>query len=148
MILLCVVWQPLPDMVWHVEEPFAYWFLVFLFGFGWLFSLYATFLIDHADLLGLQQAFSYWREKPYIPVTFQVVSVYKYIRHPIMLGTICGLWATPSMSMGHLVLAIGFTVYILIGIYFEERDMIKTYGDVYTTYQQNTSMLFPFFKKT
>ena len=117
MILLCGLWQPLPELVWNVENHLAYWVLIGLFGFGWLFSLYATFLINQFDLLGLRQVFLYWRVKPYTPVPFKVVSVYKYIRHPIMSGTIIGLWATPTMSMGHFVLAIGFTVYIFIGKY-------------------------------
>jgi len=145
LILLCWLWQPLPAIVWRVENPLGYWTLVGLFWFGWLFSLYATFLIDQFDLIGLRQVYLYLRGQPYTPVPFKVISVYKYIRHPIMLGTIIGLWATPSMSVGHLMLAIGFTIYIFIGIRFEERDMMDIHGEFYEKYRQKTSMVVPFF---
>ena len=142
--LLCWQWQPLPAIIWHIENPIGYWMLVGLFGFGWLFSLFATSLMDSVDLSGLRQVYLYWRDKPYTLPPFQVVSVYKYIRHPIMLGTIIGLWATPTMSVGHLLLATGFTVYILIGIHFEEKNMLESHGELYQKYQQETSRLIPF----
>ena len=93
--------------------------------------------------MGLQHISSYMRGEPYTQVSFQVVSVYKYIRHPIMLGTIIGLWAIPLMSVGHLILAIGFTVYIFIGIYFEEKSMMEVHGEMYKKYQRETSMIIP-----
>ena len=144
LILLCWQWQPIPDVIiWQVENPFGYWTLWGLFGFGWLFSLFATGLIDQFDLLGLRQIYQYLGDKPYQPVPFKVVAVYQYIRHPIMLGTIIGVFATPTMTIGHLLLALGFTIYIFIGIYFEEKDMLRTHGDRYVKYQQETTMLIP-----
>jgi protein-S-isoprenylcysteine O-methyltransferase Ste14 len=147
LILLCWLWQPLPAVVWQVENPIGYGILVGLFWFGWLFSLFATFLIDQFDLIGLRQVYLYLRGQPYTPVPFKVISVYKYIRHPIMLGTIIGLWATPSMSVGHLMLAIGFSIYIFIGIRLEEKDMMDIHGEFYQKYRQKTSMVMPFFLK-
>jgi protein-S-isoprenylcysteine O-methyltransferase Ste14 len=144
LMLLCWQWQPLPAVIWHIENPIGYWALVWLFVFGWLFSFFAASLIAQFDLIGIQQVYLYWRDKPYTPPPFQVVSVYKYIRHPIMLGTIIGLWATPTMSVGHLLLATGFTVYIFIAIHFEEKNMVESYGKLYQKYQQETSKLIPF----
>jgi len=92
----------------------------------------------------------YYRNQTYTPIPFKTVAIYKYIRHPIMLGTIIGLWATPTMSLGHFVLALSFTVYIFIGIYFEERDMLKSSGEFYGQYRQQTSKFLPrlkFFSK-
>ncbi|HDN25922.1 MAG TPA: isoprenylcysteine carboxylmethyltransferase family protein [Thioploca sp.] len=147
LILLCWQWQPLPDRVWQVENPIGYWVLIGLFWFGWLFSFFAGSQIDQSDLIGLRQVYLYWRGKPYTEVPFKVVSVYKYIRHPIMLGTIIGLWATPTMSVGHLILAIGFTVYIFIGIHFEEKDMKALHGESYDKYRQETSKVLPILLK-
>ena len=147
LILLCWLWQPLPNKVWEVENPIGYGVLIGLFCFGWLFSVFATFLIDPSDLSGLRQVYQYLHDKPYTPVPFQVVSVYKYIRHPIMLGTMIGLWATPTMSVGHLMLAIGFSLYIFIGIRLEEKDMRDIHGEFYKQYQQKTSMIIPLFLK-
>ncbi|MEK8019824.1 MAG: methanethiol S-methyltransferase [Candidatus Parabeggiatoa sp.] len=145
LILLIWQWQPLPAVIWHVENPIGYWTLFGLFWFGWLFSFFATSLINPFDLIGLRQVYLYWHDKPYTALPFQVVSIYKSIRHPIMLGTIIGLWATPTMSVGHLILAIGFTVYIFIGIHFEEKNMVTDFGEVYEQYQQHTSKVIPNF---
>jgi methanethiol S-methyltransferase len=147
-LLLCGFWQPLPQVIWQVENSIGSITLWALFWFGWLFSLYATFLIDHFDLMGVRQVYLYWRGIPYTSVPFQVRTVYNYIRHPIMLGTLIGMWATPMMSVGHLWLSIGFSLYILIGSRLEERDMKNVHGEFYENYRQKTSMIVPsFFKR-
>jgi methanethiol S-methyltransferase len=143
LILLIWQWQPLPAVIWKVENTIGYWILFGLFWFGWLFSGLAGSLINPYDLIGLRQVYLYCHNKPYTPIPFQVVSIYTVIRHPIMLGVIISLWATPTMSLGHLILAIGFTLYILIGIHFEEKDMVGVFGNTYEQYQQRTSKLIP-----
>ncbi len=146
-LLLCGFWQPLPQMIWQIENPVGAVILWALFWFGWLFALYATFLIDHFDLVGIRPVYLYWRGIPYTPVPFQIRSAYHYIRHPIMLGTFIGIWATPLMSLGHLWLSIGFSLYILIGSRLEERDMRNVHGEFYENYRQKTSMIMPSFSR-
>jgi len=142
--LLCWLWQPIPVVIWQVDNVIGYWLLYGLFAFGWLFLNYAGSLIDIFDLFGVRQVYLYWRGMPYTPVPFKEISVYKYIRHPVMLGIIIGVWAIPLMTVGHLLLALGFTIYIFIGIYYEEQDMKKTFGETYQKYQQNTYLFVPF----
>jgi protein-S-isoprenylcysteine O-methyltransferase Ste14 len=147
LILLCWLWQPLPTIVWQITHPAGYGVLQGLFWFGWLLSLLATFLINHFDLLGIRQVYLYWQGQPYSPVPFREVLIYKQIRHPIMLGTLIGFWATPTMTVGHLLLALGFSGYIFIGIRFEEQDMLNIHGEFYQKYRQKTSMvMFPLWK--
>jgi protein-S-isoprenylcysteine O-methyltransferase Ste14 len=99
--------------------------------------------------MGLRQTYLYWQGQAYTPVQFSVKSIYNHIRHPIMLGTLICLWATPNMTVGHLLFASGFSLYIFIGIYFEERDMHNTHGEFYGQYCQKTSMIMPtFIRKT
>jgi len=141
--LLGWLWQPLPTVIWQIENPFGYFTLWGLFGLGWLLSLYATFLVDHFDLFGLRQVYLYLMGLPYVPVPFKEQSIYRYIRHPIMLGILIGFWATPTMTLGHLLLAGGFSLYIFIGIRLEEQDMQRTHGKHYEKYQQKTSMIMP-----
>jgi protein-S-isoprenylcysteine O-methyltransferase Ste14 len=145
LLVLFWQWQPVPTVVWQVNHSLGYWILWSLFGSSWLFALYATSLIDHFDLLGLRQVYLYFRGEPYTPVAFKEVSVYRYIRHPIMLGTLIGLWATPLMTLGHLLLAIGFSIYIFIGIRLEEDDMKDIHGEWYEHYRRKTSMVMPLF---
>ncbi|CAK0774435.1 Methanethiol S-methyltransferase 1 [Gammaproteobacteria bacterium] len=146
LLILSWNWQPLPIIIWRVI-PFPYFpylLLVALFWLGWILALFSSSLIDIFDLTGLRQVYSYWRNAPYIPPKFKVVSLYRYIRHPVMLGILIGLWSTPTMTMGHLLLSMGFTIYIFIGIIYEERDLAKIFGDEYREYQKKTRIIIPF----
>lgn len=145
--LLCGLWQPLPTLVWQVENVWGYFLLEGLFWFGWIFAFYATFLVDHFDLVGLRQVYLFLRGIHYTPVPFKEHSLYRLTRHPIMLGTLLGLWATPTLSMGHLLLSLGLSIYIFIGIRLEEKDLSDVHGEDYAKYCQKTSMIMPIFGK-
>ena len=103
----------------------------------------ATFMIDHFDLLGLRQVYLRLTGKEYTAIELKTPMLYKYMRHPIMSGFIIAFWATPHMTQGHLLFAIITTGYILVGLYFEERDLINYYGEQYESYKQQVAMLFP-----
>jgi len=145
--LICWQWRPMPDAIWNIESPIGKAVLISLFWLGWGSLLFSSFIINHFDLFGLRQVWLYLRSMEYRHVEFQKKSLYQYIRHPIMLGFIIAFWATPSMSVGHLLFASAMTAYILIGIRFEEHDLIQHIGKDYADYQQRVPMLFPFTKK-
>lgn len=114
-----------------------------LFCFSWVFLLGATFAINHFDLFGLRQVFLYYKQQPRPPINFVKRAMYAYIRHPIQTGVLIGVWATPRMTVTQLILSIGFTVYIFIGLWFEERDLLAEHGDTYLQYKQETGKLLP-----
>ncbi len=145
LLLLLLLWQPLPQRLWNFSpSSFAGALALGLYLLGWSVAVIATFLIDHFELFGLHQAYRAWRKLPDPEPTFQERGFYCYLRHPIQAGTILGLWAAPSMSAGHLLLALGFTLYILIGLHFEERDLLRTLGEEYADYRRRVPMLIPF----
>ncbi len=146
LLLLFWQWQPLPDVIWHAEGGWAT-VLTVLFWLGWFLVLLATFMINHFDLFGLRQVWLYLKGREYTPLEFQEPGLYKYVRHPIMLGFVIAFWATPHMTLGHLVFSSATTGYILIGIWFEERDLIRYYGERYREYRKRVGMLIPFRKK-
>lgn len=148
MLVLLVAWRPNGTVLWHFEHPWIAKPLWTLFTLGWLLAAFATFLTDHFDLFGLRQVYLHYVEQSYTRVEFSQHAVYKLVRHPMMLGMLIGFWVTPYMTVGHLVLALGFTVYILIGIYFEERSLLKSLGEDYRMYRERTPKLMPRFKKT
>jgi protein-S-isoprenylcysteine O-methyltransferase Ste14 len=142
--LLFWKWQPMPGVVWNVEGSVGRTGLIALFGLGWLIVLLSTFMIDHFDLFGLRQVFLRLRGTEYTHVPFMTKALYKFVRHPIMLGFVIAFWATPSMTLGHLVFAVATTGYILIGILLEERDLATFHGATFEQYRKEVPMIIPF----
>ena len=138
-----LAWQPLPSTLWHVNGAGAV-SLAILFGMGSGLVLWSTFMISHWRLFGLAQAWEAFRGHVPAPDEFSTPALYKYSRHPMYVGILIVLWATPHMTLGHLLLALVWTCYVFIGIYFEERDLVRQFGAKYLAYQNEVSKLLPF----
>jgi len=144
-VLALMVWQwrSLPDSIWSVTLAPVRVVIWALFGGGIALVIVATFLTDHFDLFGLRQVWLYARGKEYAPVPFRMRGLYKWIRHPMMLGIFAMLWATPSMSVGHLLFAVGMSVYIVVGVAFEERALLRSLGKPYEEYRRRVRAFLP-----
>lgn len=147
MIALFALWQPMGGMVWEVSgEPWnAIIMATYFVGWGILF--YATCLINHFDLFGLRQVWLHFQRKPYTRLEFREPGLYSYVRHPIYVGWLMIFWATPVMTMAHLLFCLMTTAYILIAIRLEERDLVDAIGDDYRSYRKRVPMLMPRFGK-
>lgn len=148
LIVLFVFWQPLGGVVWRVEDPLGVIALWTGFGFGWSLVLISTFLINHFDLFGLRQAWTYFRGQVYTPLRFTTPGPYKFVRHPLYLGWLFAFWCIPAMTVTHLLFAIVTTVYILLAIQWEERDLITALGEDYRAYRQQVPMIIPFGRRS
>jgi protein-S-isoprenylcysteine O-methyltransferase Ste14 len=142
LILLFSAWRPLPTPIWDLAAPQARGWLWALFGLGWTIVVLSTFMISHFELFGLKQAMIRWLD-PDPPAELTTRYLYRYVRHPIMLGFLIAFWATPTMTQGHLLFAIMTTGYILIGVALEERDLIAAFGDRYLAYRARVPALVP-----
>lgn len=141
---LVLFWQPMVDLVWQVEMPWLRTILHLLFWVGWAITFFATQMIDGLHLMGVKQSFG--AEKPQNHVkAFVTPAFYKFVRHPIQTGIIIAMLATPDMTVGRALLAIGMIGYIFIGLYFEERDLVGEFGDTYRDYRKRVPALFPKF---
>jgi methanethiol S-methyltransferase len=144
--LLCWQWRPMPTVVWNVENHNIAVALIGLSLVGWLIVLTSTFLINHFELFGLHQVANNLTGRPMPAPRFRTPLYYKFVRHPIYLGFVIAFWATPTMTLGHLLFAAVTTAYILVGILLEERDLVDVFGDEYLHYRDRVSMLLPWRK--
>ena len=147
LLLLFWQWRPMPGIIWHVDNSFGRIVLLVLFALGWLTVLLSTTMISHFELFGLQQVTAHLRGQEPAPSCFKMAGLYRVCRHPIMLGFIIAFWATPRMTAGHLLFAVATTIYILIALQLEERDLVGQFGDTYVEYRREVSMVLPLPRK-
>jgi methanethiol S-methyltransferase len=142
LIALFAFWQPMGGVVWSVESPSGQAVLYAAYAFGWGLLLLATFQINHFDLFGLRQVWLQLMGRPYRALAFKTPALYRYVRHPLYVGWLFIFWATPTMTLAHLMFAIATTAYILIGIQLEERDLTTAHPE-YAEYRRRVPMLVP-----
>lgn len=143
LIVLFVLWQPIPEPIWSAGSTFGQVLGWSVFGLGFGMVLLATFLIDHFDLFGLRQIWSEVTGKELSPPRFVTPMFYRQVRHPLYLGFLLAFWGGPTMTVGHALFAAGMTGYILIAVRFEERDLVRMLGQRYARYRQRVPMLIP-----
>ncbi len=143
LLVLFAFWQPMGGVVWDVDDMTGRVVLYALYAFGWALVFATTFLINHFDLFGLRQVWLHLRGHPYTHLRFVTPGPYRMVRHPLYVGWLFAFWATPTMTVAHLVFALATTAYILIAIQFEERDLVAAHGDDYRLYRARVPMLVP-----
>lgn len=135
-------WQPMPGSIWQVDgllEPVLWT----VYAAGWLLVLAASAMIDMTDLFGLRQVWAYYRGDEPEPLGFQTPLAYRYIRHPLQAGFLVAFWATPEMTVGHLLFATTMTAYILVAVRLEERDLVADIGEQYEQYRSQVPRFLP-----
>jgi protein-S-isoprenylcysteine O-methyltransferase Ste14 len=142
LLLLLVFWQPLPGVIWSAAGAVGLG-LSAVRWLGWGVVLLSTFMISHFDLFGLKQVYANLKQQRLEDPEFRTFGLYRLVRHPIMLGFMIAFWATPTMTLGHLVFALATTGYVLIALRLEEADLVRSLGDRYRDYQARVPMLLP-----
>jgi len=140
-------WRPITPLVWSAQADWLRMLLWVLFFAGWGILFIATCLLNHFELFGLRQAWADFRGKTVPEMKFRTPLFYKLVRHPIYTGILLAIWAIPDMSQGHLLFAVGMTIYILIGVRYEERDLIAHLGEQYVEYRKRVGAVIPGFGK-
>lgn len=143
MLIMVVFWSPMPGTVWQANNDILSAVIWAVFLFGWSVCFLATFGTGHFDLFGLRQAYTYFKGEEYTAIPFVRRGLYKWVRHPIQTGVLIGVWATPHMQLEHLLLSVGMSIYVFVGLWFEEKDLIAYFGDEYRSYKSEVGGLFP-----
>jgi protein-S-isoprenylcysteine O-methyltransferase Ste14 len=141
--LLLWQWQPINLVIWDVQQPVGRGLLWGLFAAGWLLVPTVSLMINHFDLFGTRQVWLYLRGRPYTSLPFRVPMLYKYVRHPLYVGWALAFWATPTMTVGHLLFAAPLTAYMVLAAWIEERDLVDHFGALYQEYRRRVPMFLP-----
>ena len=146
LIVMFMFWRPITGVVWEVGGAGAF-ILWLLFASGWLIVLLSTFLINHFELFGLQQAWLNMSGREAQAPELRQPFFYRWVAHPLYAGFFVAFWSTPRMTVGHLLFALAMSVYILIAIQYEERDLRGLFGRDYEQYRSGVGGLIPRFRK-
>jgi protein-S-isoprenylcysteine O-methyltransferase Ste14 len=141
--LSMMYWQPMTGIVWDFQNIFIKGLFYALFFLGAGITVYAIIVLDLFDYVGLRQIHLHFQPGGYVPLEFKTPSIYKYIRHPMVVGVCTFFWATPKMTIGHFIFAAGMTLYSFIGLQFEERNLISEHGEKYEKYKQTVRAILP-----
>lgn len=140
-------WQPIPPILWQVNQSVVREIPFGLTLVGWGIVIFSSYLIDHFELFGLKQVWQTFRGKTPSETPFRTPSLYRLVRHPMMVGLLVVFWTNPTMTIDRLFFALGMSVYILIGVAFEERDLLRIFGATYENYQAKVPGLIPFLRR-
>jgi methanethiol S-methyltransferase len=141
--VLVWLWQGIDLVVWDVQQPLGRSLLWGLFAAGWLMVPLVSFTIDHFDLFGTRQVWLHLQGREYAALQFRVPGLYKWVRHPLYIGWALAFWATPTMTLGHLLFASSLSVYMVLASRFEERDLVGIFGSRYEDYQRQVGAFVP-----
>lgn len=141
--LMFWLWRPIPLVIWEVDHAWAAAAIWSLYVAGWTLAVASTFVLSHAELFGLQQVHRHLTGASPKALPFRTPTLYRIVRHPMHAGMLLALWATPRMTAGHLLFSLGMTAYVLIGIHFEERGLVRQFGDRYLAYCERVPRLLP-----
>lgn len=149
LVLALILWQwrPITITVWNVQSEIAQVVIYGLFWSGWALLVFSSFLINHFELFGLQQIWFNLTKNPIPEITFKMPLLYKVIRHPMMLGVLVGMWSIPHMTVGHMIFAMAMTIYTVIGVKMEERDLVANHGERYVRYKKQVPGIIPSLRK-
>jgi protein-S-isoprenylcysteine O-methyltransferase Ste14 len=143
LLLLYWQWRPIPEVIWDVKNTTGRGVLWALYFAGWLLVFYSSSVIDHFELFGLKQVWRHFRGETHATAPFSERSLYRWVRHPLMLGFLVAFWSAPTMTLGRLLFAAVTTLWILFAIQLEERDLAHFLGEPYRDYRARTPMLVP-----
>lgn len=136
-------WRPAPQVLWQAPAGWPAWGLSAVSLAGYAIVFLSSCMVSHFDLFGLRQAWMRFGDRAYRPVGFRLVGLYKLVRHPLMLGFLIAFWVTPVMTIGHLFFAVMTTLYIAMGVWFEERDLVAEHGESYLSYRRAVRGIVP-----
>jgi protein-S-isoprenylcysteine O-methyltransferase Ste14 len=142
-VFLIWQWRPIDVAVWDVSGTGARLAIQALFAGGLLLVPLASLMIDHFDLFGTRQVWLHLRGRPYRALPFRTPILYRWVRHPLYVGWMVFFWASPTMTVGHLIFAGALTAYMLIAVRFEERDLAGVYGEKYSAYRREVPGFIP-----
>lgn len=135
------------NIVWEIDSMWGP--VIFIVQIIGVIGLVVSLLqIDLGQFAGTAQLRAYLNDAP-LPMTdepLQTGGLYRFVRHPLYLFSMLAIWSVMSMSEAYLGFCLGATLYFVVGSFYEEKRLIRQFGDSYIAYQKQVAWLIPFVK--
>jgi protein-S-isoprenylcysteine O-methyltransferase Ste14 len=145
LLLVVLLWQKSSQTLITVSGLFDWSlraiFLLSVLGFYWAIRALRFF-----DPFGVSPILHRLRGRNPTAMPFTVAGPYRWVRHPLYLCSIVMIWTCPDVTKDRLLFNLLWTVWIVIGSYLEEIDLVAEFGDAYREYQKRVPMLIPLLK--
>ncbi len=145
--IFIIVSPNINEIVYKVREPLSYLMIIpFLVGlYGIIIS---SKYFSLSEFLGISQVKRYLNKTYSLndldeKMTLRISGPYKFMRHPIYFFSIIMILSIPEMTVSRLVIVVCIIFYFYVGSIYEEKKLVKKFGDEYIEYQKNVPRIFP-----
>jgi protein-S-isoprenylcysteine O-methyltransferase Ste14 len=147
MFLMGFLWSPITIHIWAVKWDLIGYIVLGLNTCWWLMMILSLSFINAVEFGGadtlVEFLFGKKKKQPNYPPQLITTGMYGYVRHPVYFFLLCGIWLVPLMTVGHMILAAGLTLYIVVAVnLFEEAKLIEEFGESYRKYQRDVPYQF------
>lgn len=130
-LLMCLAWRPVPGQAWHLSDPWV-WVARVVQAAGVLLAVLSVRLLDALVIAGIRHVETAASAGP---PAMSIAGPYRLVRHPIYLGWVLMVAATPHMTAGRLLFALMSVGYLVVAVPWEERALQREFGEAYRAYQ-------------
>jgi protein-S-isoprenylcysteine O-methyltransferase Ste14 len=140
MWLILLNWRRFGPVLYRFENPIIF-NLIFYLSLALIIA--STIALDHGSMFGLKQGYAALRKLNFPEADLKTTGIYGIVRHPLTTLLIVCLWSHESLTAGRLLFNLLFTAYALAGTFFEERDLVRNFGERYRLYRTKVPGFLP-----
>ncbi len=142
-MLIIILWQESPSILMSITEPYIYLLRAIQFA-SILGLVWAVKSLSNFDPFGRKQISKFINNQKEAQGKLIYSGAYNYIRHPFYFFILIMIWTYPVISADRLLFICLWTIWIVLGTFLEEKDLVNQIGDEYLEYKKRVPMLIPY----